>query len=160
MAGQTNDALAGRSMAPVVDPQVQKWHEFLQIHQKAVFMLNQLALSPEGERLKKLLGGATFTAHSLFRRAARMLYGLPSSGEGDKDTEAAAENFYQQHLQDFAEQPLQAAGYSLEAAVTEMTRFQRDDAAVQRELDTWIAQNASAGLAAEQLDRERPLLRL
>jgi hypothetical protein len=160
MAGQTNDALAGRSMAPVVDPQVQKWHEFLQIHQKAVFMLNQLALSPEGERLKKLLGGATFTAHSLFRRAARMLYGLPSTGEGDKDTEDAAENFYQQHLQDFAEQPLQAARYSLEASVTEMTRFQRDDAAVQRELDTWIAQNESAGLAAEQLNRERPLLRL
>jgi hypothetical protein len=160
MAGHTNDALAGLSMAPVVDPEVQKWHEFLQIHQKAVFMLNQLALSEEGERLKKLLGGATFTAHSLFRHAARMLYGLPVTGEGDKDTEDAAENFYQQHLQDFAEQPLQIAGHSLDAAVTEMTRFQRDDTAIQRALDTWITLNASPALAPGQLDLARSLLRL
>jgi hypothetical protein len=160
MAGYTNDGLAGLSMAPVVDPEVQKWHEFLQIHQKAVFMLNQLALSAEGERLKKLLGGATFTAHSLFRHAARMLHGLPVTGEGDKDTEDAAENFYQQHLQDFAEQPLQTAGHSLEAAVTEMTRFQRDDAAIQRALDRWVTQNASPALAPAQLDLMRPLLRL
>jgi hypothetical protein len=160
MAGHTNDAMAGLSMAPVVNPDVQKWHEFLQIHQKAVFMLNQLALSAEGEQLKKLLGGATFTAHSLLRHAARMLYGLPVTGEGDKDTEDAAENFYQQHLQDFAEQPLQTAGHSLEAAVTEMTRFQRDDAAIQRALDTWITQNASPALAPEQLDHERAMLRL
>ena len=36
-------------MAPAVDPEVQQWHEYLQIHQQAVFTLYRLALSPDGQ---------------------------------------------------------------------------------------------------------------
>jgi len=72
---------------------VQQWHEFLQIHQQAVFTLNRLALAPAGRQLRDLLGDATFTAHSLFRQVARMLHGLPRHGEGDKAAEDAAEDF-------------------------------------------------------------------
>jgi hypothetical protein len=100
MAGYTNDALAGLAMAPAADPDVQEWHEHLQIHQQAVFPLNRLALDPGARQLRSLLGDSTFTAHSRLRQAARMLHGLPRRGEGDKSTEDAAEDFYQKQLQD------------------------------------------------------------
>ena len=35
MADYTNDALAGMGMAQRFDPEVQQWHEFLQIYQQA-----------------------------------------------------------------------------------------------------------------------------
>src|SRR5712691_5521903 len=130
MASHTNTALAGSGMAPATDPAVQQWHEYLQIHQQAVFTLNRLALSRSGEALRAHLGGATFTAHSLFRNAARMLHGLPQAGEGDKATEDEAEDFYQKHLQGLAEEPFDTAGHGLEVAVGLVTRLQRDDDAV------------------------------
>jgi hypothetical protein len=160
MAGYTNDALAGLAMAPAVDPEVQQWHEYLQIHQQAVFMLNRLALAPDGRQLRDLLGDSTFTAHSLFRQAARMLHGLPRRGEGDKATEDAAEDFYQRQLQDFAEQPA-ATGHGLQEAVTQLTRLPRDDDAVRSALDRWIDASATAGaVKSGSLGRSRDLLRL
>jgi hypothetical protein len=161
MAGYTNDALAGLAMAPVVDPEVQQWHEYLQIHQQAVFMLNRLALAPDGRQLRELLGDSTFTAHSLFRQAARMLHGLPRRQEGDKATEDAAEDFYQKQLQDFAEQPAAVGGHGLQAAVEQLARLPRDDDAVRAALDQWI--DASATKDARQngsLGRNQDLLRL
>jgi hypothetical protein len=160
MAGYTNDALAGLAMAPAVDPGVQQWHEYLQIHQQAVFMLNRLALAPAGRQLRDLLGDSTFTAHSLFRQAARMLHGLPRRGEGDKATEDAAEDFYQRQLQDFAEQPA-ATGHGLQEAVTQLTRLPRDDDEVRSALDRWIDASATAGAVKNgSLGRNRDLLRL
>lgn len=161
MTGHTNTALAGTGMAPAADPDVQRWHEYLQIHQQAVFTLNRLALSPAAQQLRDLLGGATFTAHSLFRQAARMLHGLPRTGEGDKTAEDAAEDFYQKHLQNLAEEPFDATGHGLQEAVSQLTRLQRDDGAVRAALDEWI--DATATAAAKQdgyLERHRGLLRL
>ena len=63
-----------------------------------------------GKRYGTCWAAATFTAHSLFRQAARMLFGLPRHGEGDKAVEDMAEDFYQQHLQDFAEEPVGNTG--------------------------------------------------
>jgi pPIWI RE three-gene island domain Z len=161
MAGYTNDALAGLAMAPAVDPDVQQWHEYLQIHQQAVFMLNRLALSPDGRQLRDLLGDSTFTAHSLFRQAARMLHGLPRRGEGDKGIEDAAEDFYQRQLQDFAEQPAAVPGHGLQEAVAQLTRLPRDDEAVRSAIDRWIDASATAGaVKSGSLGRSRDLLRL
>lgn len=140
---------------------MQQWHEYLQIHQQAVFTLNRLALSLPGKQLRDLLGDATFTAHSLFRHAARMLHGLPRTGEGDKAAEDAAEDFYQKHLQNLAEEPFGATGHRLEAVVTLLTAFQRDDDAIRAALDRWI--DATATAAAREngyLERNRDLLRL
>jgi hypothetical protein len=161
MAGHTNDALAGMGMAPAADPEVQQWHEFLQIHQQAVFTLNRLALAPAGRQLRDLLGDATFTAHSLFRQVARMLHGLPRHGDGDKAAEDAAEEFYQKQLQDFAEQPSDSGGHGLQAAVTQLTRPRRDDEAVRSALDQWIDASATEdAIASGYLGRHRELLRL
>lgn len=161
MAGYTNTALAGTGMAPAADPDVQRWHEYLQIHQQAVFTLNRLALAPSARQFRDLLGRATFTAHSLFRQAARMLHGLPQAGEGDKATEDAAEDFYQKHLQNLAEEPFSADGHGLQAVVAELTRFQRDDDAVTSALDQWIDASATA-VARDNgnLEHHRDLLRL
>jgi hypothetical protein len=162
MTGHTNTALAGTGMAPAADPDVGRWHEYLQIHQQAVFTLNRLALAPSAQGLRNLLGGATFTAHSLFRQAARMLHSLPRAGdEGDKATEDAAEDFYQKHLQNLAEEPFAVTGHGLQAAVSEMTRLQRDDDAVHAALDEWIDTNATTAARADgYLERHRGLLRL
>jgi hypothetical protein len=161
MAGHTNTALAGTGMAPAADPDVQRWHEYLQIHQQAVFTLNRLALAPSAREFRDLLGRATFTAHSLFRLAARMLHGLPQAVEGDKATEDAAEDFYQKHLQNLGEEPFSADGHGLQAAVSELTRFQRDDDAVRSALDVWIDANATPAARDEgYLERQRDLLRL
>lgn len=161
MAGHTNTALAGTGMAQAADPEVQQWHEYLQIHQQAVFALHRLALSRSGRQLRDLLGGATFTAHSLFRQAARILHGLPRSGEGDKAAEDAAEDFYQKQLQNLAEEPFDVRGHGLQAAVTEITRFQRDDDAVRATLDEWIEATATAeARMGGYLEHHRDLLRL
>jgi hypothetical protein len=161
MAGYTNTALGGTGMAPAADPEVRRWHEYLQIHQQAVFTLNRLALSPSGRQLRGLLGGATFTAHSLFRQAARMLHGLPRTGEGDKMTEDAAEDFYQKQLQNLAEEPSDVGGHALQAVVMQLTRLQRGDDAVRSALDEWIDATATTAAKADgYLERHRDLLRL
>jgi len=159
MAGYTNSALAGTGMAPAADPEVQRWHEYLQIHQQAVFTLHRLALAPDGQQLRDLLGDATFTAHSLLRQAARILHGLPRSGEGDKEAEDTAEDFYRQHLQGLAEEPAVAGGHGLDAAIALMTGFTRDEAAVGAALDAWIDATATTAAAGSYLDRHRQLLR-
>jgi hypothetical protein len=161
MVGYTNEAMAAQDMAPAADPEVQRWYEQLQVHQQAVFTLNRLALSPAGERLKELLGDQPFTAHSLFRQVARTLFGVPRHGEGDKTTEDLAEDFYRQHLQDFAESPHEIPGHGLDVVVAEMTRQIRDDDAVTDALDVWIDNNVSAEhVTPTWLDHERVLLRL
>ena len=43
-------------MAPAADQDVQEWHEHLQIHRQAVFMLHRLALDPGARELRNLLG--------------------------------------------------------------------------------------------------------
>jgi restriction endonuclease in pPIWI_RE module len=161
MDDYTNSAMARLSMAQVSDPQVQEWYELLQIHEQAVFTLYRLALSPGGKALRDLLGDGTFTAHSLFRQAARMLHGLPHNGDGDKAVEDSAEDFYQRFLQDFAEQPVGNAEHPLQAVVARLAVFPRDEDGVREALDEWI--NASATVNAKgsgAIDGDRPLLRL
>ena len=161
MAACTNTALAGTGMAAAADPEVQRWYEYLQIHQQAVFTLYRLALSPSGRALKDLLGDGTFTAHSLFRHAARTLHGLPRTGEGDKAAEDAAEDFYQKQLQNLAEEPSEITGHGLQEAVTQLTRLPRDDNAVQSALDEWIDATATEAARADgYLEHHRGLLRL
>jgi pPIWI RE three-gene island domain Z len=161
MAGYTNTALARTSMAPAADPEVQRWHEYWQIHQQAVFTLYRLALSSPGKALQDVLGNAPFTAHSLFRQAARILFGLPRSGEGDKAAEDAAEDFYQQQLQDFAQEPLDDREHPLRAAVAQLTSFQRDDETVHAALDEWIDASAAGDASMDGVSGgSRDLLRL
>jgi hypothetical protein len=161
MLGHTNTALAGTGMAPAADPEVQRWHEYLQIHQQAVFALNRLALQPSAREFRELLGRSTFTAHSLFRLAARILHGLPQAVEGDKATEDVAEDFYQKHLQNLGEEPLSADAQGLQAAVSELTRSLRDDNTVRSALDGWIDAHATADARDDgYLDSRRELLRL
>lgn len=157
MNRHTNDAMSDASMAPSPDPEVLRWHEFLDIHQQAVLRLNALALSQAGEPLKIMLGDATFTAHSLLRSVTRTLFGLPRSGEGEKETEDAAEDFYQQQLQDFAEQPLLAVGHGLDDTVGQMIRPIRDEDAVRSAIDAWVSNNTRIGDLETQ---DQTLLRL
>src|SRR5713101_5875960 len=90
-----------------------------------------------------------------------MLHGLPRHGEGDKAAEDAAEDFYQKQLQDFAEQPSDAGGHGLQAAVAQLTRLRRDDDAVRSALDQWVDASATADATASgYLGRHRELLRL
>lgn len=161
MDGYTNTAMARTSMAPASDPSVQQWYEFLQIHEQAVFTLYRVALSEDGKALRDLLGEGTFTAHSLFRQAARMLFGLPHSGDGDKAVEDSAEDFYQRHLQDFAEEPVGNKEHPLQAVVAQLAVFPRDEKAVHTALDAWIDANATDDAkTAGAINRDRPLLRL
>ena len=117
MVDDTNKAMARMRIAQASDPQVQQWYELLLIHEQAVFALYRLALSQGGEALRDLLGGGTFTSHSLFREASRMLFGLPRHGDGDKAVEDLAEDFYQRHLQDFAEEPVASRAHPLQPVV-------------------------------------------
>lgn len=165
MVGITNQALDVLHMAPAADPEVARWFDLLQVHQHAVFSLNRLALSPSGERLRELLGDAPFTAHSLFRRVARTLFGLPARGEGDKKTEDLAEDFYRQQLQSFAEMPLRSANHSLRDVVRAITEQMRDDdavtAAIDAWLDRWLSDPAVKGHAdADWFEQRRDVLRL
>jgi pPIWI RE three-gene island domain Z len=162
MVGYTNEAMAAQDLAPTADPEVWRWYEQLQVHEQAVFTLNRLALSPEGGRLKELLGDKPFTAHSLFRQVARTLFGLSRhSGDDDKATEDLAEDFYRQHLQDFAESPHEVPGHGLNLVVAEITKQIRNDGAVTNALDAWIDKNVSTRHVTHAwLERERPLLRL
>ena len=82
MAGYTNNALAGMSMAPAVDPEVQQWHELPADPPAGRLHAVPARAVPGREALRDLLGDATFTAHSLFRQAARMLFGLPRQRRG------------------------------------------------------------------------------
>lgn len=157
----TNRAMARVSMAPASDPEVQQWYELLLTHQQAVFTLYRLALSEGGEALRDLLGGGTFTAHSLFREVARMLSGLPRHGEGDKTVEDTAEDFYQQHLQDFAEEPVGNRAHPLQSVVAALTVIPRDEESICGALDAWIDANTSLDAkAAGAIDRDRTVLRL
>ncbi|MFI7590235.1 hypothetical protein [Micromonospora sp. NPDC049359] len=165
MVQHTNAALDNQSMAPAADDEVDRWHTQLQIHQNAVFVLNRLALSPPGQRLKELLGDAPFTAHSLLRRVARTLFGLPSRGEGDKRVEDLADDFYRHELQEFAESPLSEQPHSLDEVVAQVTRQPRTDAAVALAiddwLDRWLEPNIDAGhVRREWFNQRRGLLRL
>ncbi len=165
MVQHTNAALDDQSMAPAADDEVDRWHTQLQIHQGAVFILNRLALSPSGQRLKELLGDAPFTAHSLLRRVARTLFGLPSRGEGDKRVEDLADDFYRQEFQEFAESPLRDQPHSLDEVVAQVTRQPRVDAAVVAAIDAWLDRwlepNLTAGLVRRDwFEQQRGLLRL
>ena len=162
MVGYTNESMAAQDLAPTADPEAWRWYEQLQMHQQAVFTLNRLALSPEGEALKELLGDKPFTAHSLFRQVARALFGLSANGEEeDKTAEDLAEDFYRQHLQDFAESPHEVPGHGLTLVVAELTRPIRNDYAVTKALDVWIDKNVSnRHVTPDWLERERALLRL
>ncbi|MFY1574220.1 hypothetical protein ACN26Z_04940 [Verrucosispora sp. WMMD703] len=165
MVQHTNAALDNQSMAPAADDEVDRWHTQLQIHQNAVFVLNRLALSPSGQRLKELLGDAPFTAHSLLRRVARTLFGLPSRGDGNKRVEDLADDFYRHELQEFAESPLSEQPHSLDDVVAQVTRQPRTDAAVALAiddwLDRWLKPNIDAGhVRREWFDQRRGLLRL
>lgn len=150
MVDYTNAAMDAQHMAPAPDDEVARWYRQLQIHQGAVFILNRLALSEDGQPLKELLGDAPFTAHSLLRRVARTLFGLPNRGEGDKRIEDLADDFYRQELQDFAERPLDAAQHSLAGVVTAVTDPLREDesavaAAIDAWLDLWLHRHIAAG---------------
>ncbi len=159
MVERTNDGLARQNMAPAADPEVRRWNEQLQIHEQAVFNLNGLALSPLGQQLKDLLGDAPFTAHSLWRRVARALHGLPKRGEGDKPREDLADDFYRQHLQDFAENPFDAVPEPLQPLLTTLTAHTRRDDAVAVALNSWIDNHVSAEhVDPKRLERDRPLL--
>lgn len=161
MVEHTNQALARDSMAPAADTDVRRWNELLQIHEHAVFNLNSLALSPPGEQLKELLGDAPFTAHSLWRRVARTLFGLPKRGEGDKHREDLADDFYRENLQDYTEQPLEAAPSALEPVLTVLTAQTRRDELVTSTLNTWIDEHVPADHPdPARLERDRELLRL
>jgi hypothetical protein len=160
MLGETGSALARLAMAPAPDAEVERWHELLQIHDKAVFGINRLALSEAGAELKKLLGDAPFTAHSLLRRVCRMLFGLPRSGEGDKEIEDLAEDFYREHLQEFAEQAFQSVGTALDPVVAALSAPIRDQAAVEAAVDEFLDASVSREyVTMEELEAVRPLLR-
>ncbi|MEV6527214.1 hypothetical protein AB0M43_35315 [Longispora sp. NPDC051575] len=161
MIAHTNSGLDQQSMAPVVDADVTRWQEGLQIHEQAVFALNRLALTPSGQPLKDLLGDATFTAHSLLRQVARTLFGLPKRVDGDKVIEDLADDFYREHLQDFAERPENADGHGLTAVAEQLTRQRRDDDAVAAAIDEWIDAHVSTQhVTPAQLEHDRNLLRL
>lgn len=161
MVGYTNDALAAQNMAPAADPEVQRWYETLQIHEHAVFNLNRLALSPVGQQLKELLGEAPFTAHSLWRRVARAMFGLPKHGDGEKLREDLADDFYRENLQDFAENPFDVASPDLEALVSVLTAQTRRQKIITAALDGWIDAHVSRDHAdPRRLERDRDLLRL
>jgi hypothetical protein len=161
MVDGTNNGLARRNMAPAADPKVRRWNEQLQIHEQAVFNLNGLALSSLGEQLKDLLGDAPFTAHSLWRQVVRALHGLPRNGEGDKPCEDLADDFYREHLQDFAENPFDALSEPLRPVLTTLTAQIRNDDAIADALNRWIDDHlAPAHIDPETLERDRPLLRL
>ncbi|MCM3920693.1 hypothetical protein ND748_03250 [Frankia sp. AiPs1] len=160
MVAHTNNALATRAMAPATDPQVQRWFELVQIHNQAVFTLHRIALSDSGERLKALLNDAPFTAHSLFRRVARTLHGLPTRGEGDSQTEHAAEDFYQGQMQEFAESPLETRDHPLRPAADTITQLVRDESAVEAAFDAWIDDHTPSTVDGARIAREQPLLRL
>ena len=156
MVDYANKAMARMRIAQASDPQVQQWYELQLIHQQAVFALYRLALSEGGEALRDLLGGGTFTAHSLFREAARMLFGLPRHGDGDKAVEDMAEDFYQRQLQDFAEEPVGNQAHPLQPVVASLTVIPRDEGAVHAALDEWIDANAAADAReAGAIDRDR-----
>lgn len=160
MLASTGAALASMAMAPAPSADVRLWHELLQIHDKAVFGISRLALSADAGALKKLLGDAPFTAHSLLRRVCRMLFGLPNSGEGDKDTEDLAEDYYKDHLQEFAEQPLQATDSVLAEVVAALVAPFRDDAAVEAAVDAFVdAAVSREHVSDDQLEAALPLLR-
>ncbi|MGA5298902.1 hypothetical protein ACPCHT_03190 [Nucisporomicrobium flavum] len=144
MVELTNEALADRGMAPASDADVRRWNELLQIHEQAVFNLNSLALSPSGNTLSDLLGDAPFTAHSLWRRVIRTLFGLPERGEGEKPDEEAADEFYRRHLQTFAEDPFDVPA-PLEQLMVVLTAQVRREPAVTRALDAWIDQHTPSG---------------
>ena len=172
MVERTNSALAKHNMAPAADPEVQDWNEYLRIHEQAVFALNQVALAPLAQQLKELLGDAPFTAHSLWRRVTRTLFGLPQQREGDKQREDLADDFYREHVQDFAENPLgPPASAQLEAIVEALNARRRNSVTVDAALNAWIDDNAQrvrpdnesdeqARVRQERLERRRPLLRL
>lgn len=161
MTDYANKAMARMRIAQASDPQVQQWYELLLVHEQAVFALYRLALSEGGEALRDLLGGGTFTAHSLFRGAARMLFGLPRHSDGDKAVEDMAEDFYQRQLQDFAEEPVGSRAHPLQPVVAALTVIPRDEDAVHTALDEWIDANAAADARkAGVIDRDRSVLRL
>jgi hypothetical protein len=144
MVERTNEALAARSMAPAADADVRRWNENLQIHENAVFNLNSLALSPSSDGLRAILGDAPFTAHSLWRRAVRNLFGLPSRGQGELADEDVADEFYRLNLQAYAENP-DPVPDMLRPVVSVLTAQVRREEDVKRALDDWIDRHARAG---------------
>ncbi|MEU4157864.1 hypothetical protein [Actinoplanes sp. NPDC026670] len=159
MVEVTNAALARLHMAPAADDKVQRWYEHLQIHQQAVFGLNRLALSEAGESLRELLGEAPFTAHALWRRVVRALFGLPQKRRGLKEREDRADEFYRLLLQDFAEKPFLPPPTGLEQAVEAIRASTRNDEAIAEHLDAWIEENRQPDVGHGWLDDQRSLLR-
>ncbi|MEY9861471.1 hypothetical protein ABH935_007112 [Catenulispora sp. GAS73] len=163
MEVETSRAMGRLSMNPSPDSDVIRWHERLRIHGNAVFWLNSLALSPDGEALKELLGSAPFTSHALLRRACRMLFGLPRTGDGDKETEDLAEDFYREHLQRFAEQPFDAGGPNknlLHRVAAALDTPVRDLRAVVKAIDQFIDTHVwRERVSDDRLEQDRPLLR-
>lgn len=160
----TNESLAERGMAPSAETEVRRWNEYLQIHENAAFKLNSLALSPAGDALRTILGDAPFTAPSLWRRAVRTLYGLSDDGEGDQAVEEAADTFYRQHIQRFAEDPFDVPE-ALEPVVSTLTAQVRRESRVKEVLDAWIDRHLPGGDEAgdahrARIESGRPTLRL
>lgn len=163
MVELTNEALAERGMAPSAEAEVRRWNEYLQIHENAVFKLNSLALSPADDALRTVLGDAPFTAPSLWRRVVQTLHGL-RGGEGDKAVEEAADRFYRQHLQKFAEDPFDVPE-TLEPVVSTLTAQVRRESRVKEVLDAWIDRHLPGDDEADgdnraRIESDRPNLRL
>lgn len=159
MVGHTNDALA-HGMAHVVDPNVDSWNTNLKIHERAVYALNRLALTDQTQQLTKLLDGAPFTSHSMFRWVARTLYGLPPRGDGPKDIEDQADDFYRATLQEFAERPLRSPTHSLRGVVDLLTSEERDEAALTAALDSWIDDHVPTHVKTASVRPDAASLRL
>ena len=103
----------------------------------------------------------TFTAHSLFRQAARMLHGLPRRGEGDKVPRTQPRTSTRDSSRTSPKQPAAVPGHGLQETVTQLTRLPRDDEAVRSAIDQWIDASATAGaVKSGSLERNRDLLRL
>ena len=90
-----------------------------------------------------------------------MLSGLPRHGEGDKTVEDAAEDFYQQQLQDFAEEPVGDRAHPLQSVVAALTVIPRDEersagrsTVDRRQRIRWTRRRQGRS------DRDRSLLRL
>jgi hypothetical protein len=126
----------------LLNPNVQRFNQFDQVHQPAIDKLYELVLSKDNQVLVDVIGKAPFSGYSLLLQVARIMHGLPLRRMEDDAAEEAAEDFFHQHLERLEDEPFGAAPKEFAEVVAALTAEFPDADRINAALDHWLLDHA------------------